>query len=295
MKRSAFALAFISALLFSAVAGTQSVSLVSANATLVSSLPQTPDTSLPKITIQLPEDNESYGTNEVAYSIIVEKPSSWFDYDTISGQLFSVVYYLDNGEKVTLATLSSIEEYDNKQPSTFKGTLSGLSDGNHSLEVVVHGVSYYVSYYQDPNYPSYYYLNNSLAIYFRTDTTSPSISNLSIANKTVGTKEILLNFELNEPTSNITYCLDNTANITIAGNTTLSGLTIGTHNLTVYAWDAVGNIGVSQTIDFEVTQQTEPAPFPTVPFLTVTVALVFVVVAGLLVYFKKRNRGVEPS
>jgi len=48
--------------------------------------------------------------------------------------------------KVTLATLSSPEEYYNRQPSNLKGTLSGLSDGNHSLKFYFEGVSYYDPY-----------------------------------------------------------------------------------------------------------------------------------------------------
>lgn len=94
---------------------------------------------------------------------------------------------------------------------------------------------------------------------------------------------------MNEPTSNITYCLDNANNITIAGNTTLTGLSVGAHNLTVYAWDVVGNGGASQTMDFVAAQETEPEPFPTVPVAGASAAAV-VVVAGLLIYFKKRKR-----
>ena len=162
MKKTALALTL--GFLVLAIVGLL-VELVVGNPTAFSYVgPSTPDTSLPEVTIQLPELNKTYNINNVLYSIIVEKPSSWFDYDQINGQLFSVVYYLDNGGKVTLATLSSIEEYYNKQPSNFKGTLSGLSDGNHSLEVYVAAVSYY-----DPHQagiPSYYYLNSSCTIYF---------------------------------------------------------------------------------------------------------------------------------
>jgi hypothetical protein len=254
--------------------------------------PSTPDTNLPQITIQLPELNKTYNINNVPYSIIVEKPSSWFDYDQINGQLFSVVYYLDNGAKVTLANLSSIEEYYNKQPSNFQGSLSGLSDGNHSLEVYVYGVSYYLGPQQVQGVPSYYYLNNSYAICFMIDTTSPSISNLSIENRTYNTTEIPLNFEVNEPTSNITYCLDNASNVTISGNTTLTGLSVGAHNVTVYIRDVAGNIGSSQTIDFVVAHETEPEqkPFPTMVVVTASGASLVIVGIFLLVHFKKRKQ-----
>lgn len=55
------------------------------------------------------------------------------------------------------------------------------------------------------------------------DKTPPVISNLTIENKTY-TAEIPLNFSLNEIASQISYSLDNQANVTILGNTTLAGL-----------------------------------------------------------------------
>jgi len=247
-------------------------------------LPLTPDTSLPKITIELPELNKTYNTNNVSCSVIVEKPFSWFANDEVYGLLFSVVYYLDDEEKVTFANLYSVDEYHNKQPSNLNGTLSGLSDGNHSLKFYVEGVSYYDPF-QVQGLISNYYVNNSRTVYFMIDTTSPSIRNLSIE-KTLNATERLLNFEVNEPTSNITYCLDEGGNVTIAGNATLSGLSVGAHNLTVYAWDAAGNTGV-QTINFEVSQATED--FPTLLVVAVSVVAAIMVAVGVLVYWKKRK------
>jgi len=251
-------------------------------------LPLTPDTSLPKITIELPELNKTYNTNNVSCSVIVEKPFSWFANDEVYGLLFSVVYYLDDEEKVTFANLYSVDEYHNKQPSNLNGTLSGLSDGNHSLKFYVEGVSYYDPYQVQGI--SNYYVDNSRTVYFMIDTTSPSIFNLSIENKTYSTTEMPLNFWVNEPTSNITYCLDKTNNITIAGNATVSGLSVGAHNLTVYAWDAAGNIGVSQTIDFEVAQETETEPFPWLPVAAAVAIAAVVVAVAVVMYLKKRRR-----
>jgi hypothetical protein len=220
-------------------------------------LPSTPDKTLPKITIQLPKSNKDYNVTDVAYSIIVEKPSSWFDHGTISGQLFSASFYLDNGTKVTLAILSSPEEFYNKQPAHFQGTLSGLSDGNHSLEVYVDGVTYYKDLPQ-AQVESNYYLNTSQIIYFNLDTTPPKLSMLSIENKNYAS-EIPLDFNINEPASSISYCLDNTNNMTISGNVTLNGLAAGEHKLVLYAWDYAGNVGASETIRFSVV---DPEPHP---------------------------------
>jgi hypothetical protein len=81
----------------------------------------------------------------------------------------------------------------------------------------------------------------------------------------------------------MSYSLDGQDNVTIAGNTTLSGLPNGNHNVTVYATDKAGNVA-SETISFSV-----EAPFPVVPVAAASVATIAVVGAGLLVYFKKRR------
>ena len=82
------------------------------------------------------------------------------------------------------------------------------------------------------------------------------------------------------------YSIDHQANETILGNTTLTGLSYGSHSLTLYANGSFGNTGASQTIYFD---SQPPELFPTVPIAAVSVAVVLVV-AGLLVYHKKHKR-----
>ena len=69
------------------------------------------------------------------------------------------------------------------------------------------------------------------------------------------------------------------------GNTTISGLANGLHNVTVYARDEFGNVGASETAYFSV-----EVPFPVVPVAAASVAAVAIIGVGLLVYFKKRKR-----
>jgi hypothetical protein len=123
-------------------------------------------------------------------------------------------------------------------------------------------------------------------VQFTIDTTPPTISVLSIQNATYGTTDVDLNFSVSEPVSQISYSLDGQENMTVAGNTTLADLSMGEHNVTVYAWDTAGNMGASETVTFTVAV---PAPFPTVPVAAASVAVVAAVIAGLLVYFKKRK------
>jgi hypothetical protein len=68
---------------------------------------------------------------------------------------------------------------------------------------------------------------------------------------------------------------------------TLTRLSNGAHNVTVYAADEAGNMGASETATFIVAK---PEPFPLVPVAAASVASAGIVAAvGLLLYFKKRK------
>jgi len=100
---------------------------------------------------------------------------------------------------------------------------------------------------------------------------------------TYASSDVPLNFSLNKPATWVGYSLDGQDNVTITSNTTLSGLSSGLHNITVYARDEFENTGVSETITFSV-----EAPFPTT-LIIAPIASVAVVGVGLLFYFKKRK------
>jgi hypothetical protein len=117
------------------------------------------------------------------------------------------------------------------------------------------------------------------------DSTAPAIAVLSPKNKTYYNTTVTLDFVINEVASWMGYSLDGLNNVTVAGNTTLTDLSAGLHNVTVYAKDAFGNFGSSETVQFSVAD-----PFPFVPVAAASVAAVVLVSAGLLVYFKKRKR-----
>jgi len=93
-----------------------------------------------------------------------------------------------------------------------------------------------------------------------------------------------LSFTVDEATSWIGYSLDGQVNVTIAGNTTLSGLSDGSHSLIVYANDTAGNTGASEIVYFGIKTQ-EGKPFP----MWIVAAIVIIAVVGpaLLVYFTK--------
>ena len=94
-----------------------------------------------------------------------------------------------------------------------------------------------------------------------------------------------MNFAVHEKISRFTYSLDGKDNVTIAGNTTLTGLSVRTHNLTVYAWDAAGNVGSSQAVNFAIINQTLTPPESyqaSEPYMTMPIIIISVLTVGSL-------------
>jgi len=112
---------------------------------------------------------------------------------------------------------------------------------------------------------------------------APAISIVSPENKTYTVDHVDLTFTVSEPTSWIGYSLDGRTNVTIDGNTTLSGLSTGSHWLVVYVNDTDGKTGTSKTIHFTVAQQPEPFPITWI----VAAAVIAIGAATFVVYFKK--------
>jgi hypothetical protein len=163
-------------------------------------------------------------------------------------------------------------------------TLPELSEGSHSLTVnliVTPSSDHIKSSYSD-------------TIYFSVDLTSPKVCIVSPVNQTytlanITMANIPLSFTVNENVSQVTYSLDRFDNVTIAGNTTLKGLSLGSHNVTVYTQDLAGNTGASETVNFTIVAEPEPEPktFPIEPVIATSAVSVAMVATGLLVYFKK--------
>jgi N-acetylneuraminic acid mutarotase len=126
------------------------------------------------------------------------------------------------------------------------------------------------------------------------DGTAPEITIASPENKTyytadagLNSTDIALDFTVDEPVFSVHFVLDGGTPVEISGNTTLSELAIGAHNVTVFGFDASGNMGTSETVFFAIA---EPEPFPTTFVAVASGVSMAVISIGLLVYFKKRKR-----
>jgi hypothetical protein len=109
------------------------------------------------------------------------------------------------------------------------------------------------------------------------------------ANYTV--PDVALNVTIDGLISQTAYSLDGQENVTTRENatSTLTNLSNGVHNVTVYATDLHGYIWASNTTFFNVDViKPTPQPFPT-NLVLASIVIIVVIVAGLLVYFKKRK------
>ena len=260
MKRAALTLALGMAISILA-AGTFLVNLASANFIPID------------IGVQSPRET-TYATHEVPLTFRAFVYAYYYSWYRINYTITNVVYSVDGKSNVTMTTSTSKDDEGNQIISA-QVTLSGLSEGSH--EVVVYAVAQMGKVY-------------SFLKSFAVDTTQPEVSIESMENKVYDTADITLNFTTSETCSQIKYSLDGQENVTVNGNTTLSGLSNGAHNVTVYAWDAAGNVGFSETAIFTTAEPEPPALFPTAPVAAASIASVAGVGAGLLVFFKKRKR-----
>jgi hypothetical protein len=93
---------------------------------------------------------------------------------------------------------------------------------------------------------------NHMNVYVRQipDTAPPIITVLSPENKTYPRNHVFLTFTVNEPTVWMGFTLDGETNVTITGNTNLTDLSEGSHNIIVFANDTFGNMGASHRVYF---------------------------------------------
>jgi hypothetical protein len=278
-KKPLMATIIILALLFSAVAGTQLVNLGRANpysqSVYSGEIIPPESTTPPLIQILRPVNNETYTENSVVLSLNVtvgRAPLNPSAGKYFKNMYLETVYYKVDWQESNICvynqTFYSREAvmfhyfFDSESNIHSEGTsgsylheleLEGIPEGTHTITV---NATERGHYYQG-----------------------------LFENSTFVTSDVALNFTVNQSVSEIICCVDGNENVTINGNITLTGLSNGGHNVTVYATDEAGNTGFSEIIYFSVDV---PEPFPTTLVLA-SVITVAVVGVALLVYFKKRR------
>ncbi len=215
------------------------------------------DTVLPSIAVLSPQ-NTTYTTGSVSLSFTIDETASWMSYS------------LDGQANVTIAGNT---------------TLAGLSDGTHSLVVYAGDMAG-----NEGSSETVHFTIQTPTV----DTTPPNISVLSPETKTYATADVSLTFTVDESVAWMAYSLDGQANVTVSGNTTLTGLPDGSHSLMVYARDAAGNTGASGTISFTIDTPEEPPPAEPFPIWIIAVIVIVGGAVTAFLVFSRRSKKEQP-
>ena len=259
------------------------------------------------VTILSPE-NKVYNTENVTVSFDIE--STVPPLDSFTGTLFDPYFrygcFLDyNTQTLISEKPMNIDQWNPHKPGFIpnssanltlfghgdgwqcNGTLRNLSQGTHQLTVWIDEELNYIS-------TGHYVGSVFSTVSFTVDSIPPNVTIISPESQIYNVSDVPLNFTVNKTFTQISYSLDGLENISAIGNVTLTDLSSGSHNVTVYAADKAGNIGSSQITNFTVELPSEASEEHSA---TITVAVVIgvialVVVVALLVYLKKHRRAV---
>jgi hypothetical protein len=272
--------AFITLLLLSIAVGTR-LNLGRANPFLYYESVRPPNDAKPPAISTLPlRNNTVYASNNLSLIYNVSIPES----------KYSITIYEIRYERDWKDSIACIYHRPMMSPGLWKTeysynlSLTEIPDGNRNITFIATATGGYAEGLTAYSFS----LETRSVINFTVDTNLPCISSLSVENKTYATHEVPLNFTVNEPVSQISYVLDGQKNVTVNGNTTLTGLTDGLHNVTVYAKDLAGNVGASQTLTFTIAEE-PPESFPTTLVAVASAVAVTAVAIGLLLYRKRRQ------
>lgn len=261
--------------------------------------PSSPNKLPPSVNVLTPSKNQIVISTNISITFTVNKPQSWISGLEMTwitpgylcwGKITSISYVLDgvqsNKTSANDPVVLGLRVYDEPPSRTldFSINLTGLSDGLHSLIVSAEGESLYST--GPGSWSSTIVVGNSSETIFIVDTSPPTVTLISPKINVYNTTEIPLNFIVSEP-SQIKYSLNALNNVTTVGNSTLSGLSYGNHNITVYALDAAGRTGASETVSFTITK---PEFFPIVPVAAVAVVVIALAMVFSLLLFRRHQK-----
>ena len=247
-----------------------------------------PESAIPLIiSVSSPKNDAAYNVNDIALTFSVSTHGT--NIYAINNVSFTASWLQ---EKVIVYKYNYSKSPISPDFWSYNETFWDMPDGEYSVVITTVGEGFYVESVNVLDGTFYFFDMTTISVVNFTIATPPEVSILSPKNETYGSSEVPLKFAVDKSFSKISYVLDYQDNMTINGNATLTGLSNGVHNVTVYAWDDAGNIGSSETIIFIVDA---PEPFPATFVSTVSVASVATVGAGLLLYRKKRRREAEQA
>jgi hypothetical protein len=314
VNKKTFIAEIIISVFLTSIVGLYSVEVVTANWILP---PTEPATTPPTVILLSPVNGSTYRERFVL-DFNLSSPQRARGPGKPSGSITGLAYMIDDQPEQSIEVpypyAARPDEYRRIVPIALSNT---LDDGKHTLKIISYCETYYVPENSTFNgdFETYKFSSIIAVVNFNT-AVNPQIIFLSPENKTYNTPNMAINFTIDRPTLWVKYSLDNQVNVTIAENTTLTGLHDGVHSLIICANDTAGNIGKSDPFFFTVdttspspnpsnspTQQPalEPTQTPTttidpkkstdsLPIITGIIVVITLAIAGTLIYFKKRKR-----
>jgi hypothetical protein len=231
----------------------------------------------PVITVNSPSNSTILYGNSIPLNMTFTQPTGqWViryvdPHGNLIKQMLTDFGYVLDGVSSGSVPASSDLSY----PFKFYSDLTINGSGLHSLQVFANASGYVISL-GVPQYVPISRISNT--IYFETFPQYPTIVVQSVI---VNGTSANLNFTVDEPFSKLTYNIDNQANATITGNTTLTDLPYGTHNLTIFTTNLAGNLGF-ETVVFTIPTSTSGSPYR---FLTsiIIIAIIFAIITAITV------------
>lgn len=238
-------------------------------------------TKPPVFTISSPQENMLYNSSTIFlnFTSIVGESNASFTW-------LMQVYYMTDWEPKENWVYKNTDiniPYDPNGITNFSYNinLTGVPEGKHSI--IFH--AFERGSYIEGLYFHMFDINGSSSVNFTIDTLPPVSSILQPENKEYSQSDVILDLAINEQVSTISYSLDGQANITIAGNSTLTDLSNGYHNITAYATDEVGNVGASDTIYFSV----DKPSFLSINIVPIVLIIFLVLAVAAPVIFRARH------
>jgi hypothetical protein len=291
--------------------------------------PSTPSTELPTLVVRSPKNySDYYAENTFKLDFIIIKPESWNTYYNKMGIRFPIIgvcmfhVYLDGTPNRLL------ERFPRSDTATdYTAIFSNLTDTEHVVNIVVITGAYYESQYTEKNgeiitggKTNDTYITQTM--HFQIESNSKTVSfqeypqvisrdpypnpptpipliispqNTNYTTGNIAQFTLPLNFAFNATASWIGYSLDNQTRITINGNDTLSQLSIGSHNITLFASGIFGNMGISNTTNFTIAKQVVPnSGFQPIPLALPIVVFVVVLVVGVILHKRRKKVRDQP-
>ena len=224
-----------------------------------------------------PTENAVYsnGTINVCFNVTVDGPNS------INKDLSVNTY---QGDWINDSVWCPSRIYQTIQFYPYNFSIRGIPFGEHSLNFTAHVRGDFAL----ANYSARFYsLEKTISVKFSMHS-NPILTFLSFQNANSTTSSFPLNFTVDHPVTQMAYCLDGQEKVPLSGNTTLTGLPNGMHNVTVYATDEFGYTGASDTLFFNV----NTPEFPVAPLDAASMIAIAAIVAaiGVLVFRRKHGK-----